>query len=399
MTLTQDALIALNRLGEKYQQHLHHVFSQLPRHAHSIGGLRKETGYNRSNSQRIVTAKNAKDGLKVLYSLPGVEGQYEFCQRISTYLEKRDIEKLQAFIEQFSDAVQRFARSHAGLKRLLENNTAIQAQDSNLLSRRQLFMSASTLLGTSVDSMFCCFALTPRDDNSTYLHEQALISKEGMRRSTKAPPFVQFYTHENPDGEQAPRVLQRGEQLLAPTYKVAVAGDLTTDGVDENCMSYPKGQSGVVFDECVPNPFNAGFVFSNPEQLINPLTGSSRCTSTSVSIRLPTKKLNMLVLVDKTLNQQSSVNIGCYLGNSTVNENHLRSSDMWTDRLPDFPKLKVVEFAGLASSFNSRSFTVNKLDYFVNCFGLDKTRYSAYLLDVDFPIWSATYRVYFEHQE
>jgi len=145
------------------------------------------------------------------------------------------------------------------------------------------------------------------------------------------------------------------------------------------------------------NNFNATFLFSNPDELANPLVHKSKCSSTSISIKNPTKKLMMLVFLEKKLDMRSMVNVGCYSGNQKVEEGKLRSDDMWTERLPEFPELRIVQ-PNSPDAQSISGMAIGELsDYLFNFSNLDKKDFACYLLEVDHPIWSSTYRVYFEH--
>lgn len=397
MKLAQEDLIALNRFGERYQQLLHQIFAQLPPKARSISGLGKYTGYNRSNSQRIVNAHNAKDGLKVICALPGIEGQIEFAAKIARFVSDTQSATLHVLIEDFEAVIERFARSHASLKRLLATYTNIQATDDNLPLRRQLYQSSELLLGSHIDNLFCCYALTQSKDNRLFLHEHALISKQGITRTPKSPPFVQFYTHDHPAGNLAPKLVSQHQVCTNKQFEIAIAQEFSSDGLAEQFVSYSKSNSGMVFDDVLTGPFDATFLFSNPDELSNPLTDNNHCSSTSISIKIPTKKLTMLVLIERELDKLSSVNLGCYMGNQKVQEGKLHVSDMWTERLPDFPELKVIDLS--INQVIKAPYPQEMLDYFLAYFGLDATKYKGYLMETEYPIWSSTYRIYFEHQE
>lgn len=397
MKLAQDDLIALNRFGERYQQLLHQIFFQLPQKARSISGLGKYTGYNRSNSQRVVNAHNAKDGLKVICALPGIEGQLEFADKIAKFVSETQLANLNDLISHFQDIIERFARSHASLKRLLATHANIQATDDNLPLRRQLFQSSAMLLGSHIEALVCCYALTQSEDNRLFLHEHALISKQGITRTPKSPPFVQFYTHDHPTGNLAPKLISSHDRCDSKSFEIAIAKEYSSLGLPNHFVSYSKSNAGMVFDDKLPSPFDATFLFSNPDELSNPLTDNSQCSSTSISIKTPTKKLTMLVLIERELDKLSSVNLGCYMGNQKVQEGKLHVSDMWTERLPDFPDLKVVDLS-FRPMLNG-PFPVETLNYFLAYYGLDASKYKGYLMETEFPIWSSTYRIYFEHQD
>lgn len=398
MNLSKDDCIALNRFGERYQQHLHLVFEQLPLGARSIAGLGKFISYNRSNSQRVLNAYRSKDGITVLLMLPGIEGQQEFAKKIKPHIGENLYRGLLTLVKQFQSLINQYARSHASLKRMLEKHHTQQQGDDNHQLRKQLYESAVSLIGSEIEHLFCCYALSQSTHNRQFLHEYAMISKQGVSRTAKAPPFVQFYTHDHPKDFISPKLAKSGETVDSTQFEIALAEPYSTPGILEHYVSYCQSNAGLVFGDSLPSPFNATFMFSNPDELANPITSDSRCSSTSISIKTPTKRLLMLVLIEKQLDKRSSVNLGCYQGNQKVDESKLRISDMWTERLPDFPELKIADLNNLMQSGNVTQVPVDMLKFFLSYFKLQQDNFIGYLLALDYPIWSSTYRIYFEHE-
>lgn len=397
MALSKDDFIALNRFGERYQQQLHLVFEQLPQSARSIAGLGKFIAYNRSNSQRVLNAYRASDGIKVLLHLPGIEGQQEFAKKVKPHIGDTLHRSLVSLVKQFQQTVNQYARSHAALKRLLETYYSEQQGDDNSVLRKQLFDSATSLIGSHIEQLFCCYALCQSSNNKQFLHEYAMISKRGIARTAKAPPFVQFYTHDHPKDVITPKWVTYGDKLNSMQFEIALAEPFSTHNILDHYESYCQSNAGLVFGDTLPSPFNATFVFSNPDDLANPITSDCRCSSTSISIKTPTKRLVMLVLIEKQLDAVSNVHVGCYQGNQKVDESKLRSSDMWTERLPDLPKLNQIDVNAIDSSMALNPVPKDMLMFFLDYMKLDKDQFTGYLLAIDHPIWSSTYRIYFEH--
>jgi hypothetical protein len=70
---------------------------------------------------------------------------------------------------------------------------------------------------------------------------------------------------------------------------------------------------------------------------------------------------------------------------------------MWTERLPCFPDLKVINLNSPEISSASELNVVELTDYQFNYARLNKQNFVCYMMEIDFPIWSSTYRIYFEH--
>jgi hypothetical protein len=404
MLLEKEDLIALNRTGENLKSVLRHLVQDFPHSAQTIAGMSKWLDFNRSNCQRILNGINkSKEGKEVLCLLPGTAGLREFLMQVRKQsLEPQLILEAQTAIETFDTQIKKYARSHAELKRLLSNKTPSNAPDKNLLTaeekREQHYLASKQLIGSSIDTLFSCYVLKESDQNKQYLQEVAMISKQSIVRSKSSPPFVQFYTRPNPQGFTAPENITAKARIAPSHFHIGVVDEYSSDGLLSAYASYSASNSGIVFNDLLEaDTFDATFLFSNPDELANPLEHESKCSSTSISIKNPTKKLVMLVFLEKKLDMRSSVNVGCYSGNQKVEEGKLRSDDMWTERLAEFPELKVLHPDSPGAQVNGEMPIGEMSDYLFNFAKLNKKDFSCYLLEVEYPIWSSTYRVYFEH--
>jgi len=404
MLLEKEDLISLNRTGENLKNVLRNLVTDFPHSAHTITGMSNWLDFNRSNCQRILNGINkSKDGKQVLCYLPGIAGLQDFLIQVSKQrLEKQLILEARSAVESFDIQIKKYARSHAELKRLLGNKPSISSFDKSMLNagekREQHYLASKQLVGSSIDTLFSCYILKECDQNKEYLQEVALISKQSIMRSKASQPFVQFYTHPHPEGFIAPENITAESRIEPGRFHIGVIDEYSSDGLLSSYASYSPSNSGIVFNDLAGDAnFDATFLFSNPDELANPLEHESKCSSTSISIKNPTKKLMMLVFLEKKLDMRSRVNVGCYSGNQKVEEGKLRADDMWTERLPEFPELKVLHPDSPAAQVNGSVAIGEMSDYLFSFANLNKNDFSCYLLEVDHPIWSSTYRVYFEH--
>ncbi|CAH9062458.1 hypothetical protein PSECIP111951_03655 [Pseudoalteromonas holothuriae] len=400
MGLNQQTASELTRLGERLKKNLNAIFAELPASANTINGLTQFLNFHRSNSQRVFNAKKSATGEQVLLQLPGIKALEEFSQKLKPHISESNLQQFIQSCHLFAESISTYASSHADLKRQLQklhepNTDEIPHQQDK---RAQLYYAAKSLLGFSIDHVFCTYILTRQNPQADYLQEVALISKTGIKRQRGAPPFVQFYTHPHPSDFIRPKLLSKSSQISANEFTIGIAKEYSTPGLEQAYSSYSPSNSGIVFDELPDAPrFDATFIFNNPDELVNPLTNKSQCSSTSISIKNPTKRLTLLVLLDKAIDRSSNVNVGCYHGNQKVEEGKLNVSDMWTERLPDFPELRVISLQAPQNLLNKNSKMHSKVKYLLEYANLDAEQFVCYLMDVDFPIWSATYRIYFEH--
>lgn len=399
MGLNQQTSSELMRLGERLKSVLKLALSELAPHVHSINSLTIFLNYHRSNSQRVFTAQKLTDGHQVLCALPGVKALQDFIEKASPHISATSYEKLSKAHQLYAGAIAQHASSHADLKRQL-NALHYKKSPSKSDNRAQLYYAAKSLLGFSIDHVCCSYVLTVNSSNTHFLQEVAMISKLGIQRTQEAAPFVQFYSHPHPNDFNKPARLTQTSKIEQNQFSIGIVEPLSSPGFYNAYTSYSVSNSGMVFDE-IPNvdTLDATFIFNNPDELVNPLTHSSQCTSTSISIKNPAKKLTLLVFVDKKINATSNVKVGCYHGNQKVEEGKLNAADMWTERLPDFPQLQVVSLESPQNYITEHPELAEKIAFLLNYSELEDTQFACYVMEVDFPIWSSTYRIYFEHSE
>lgn len=405
MSLQHSDITAFSDLGKKLKSILFEIVQSFPRHAQSISGMSEHLNYNKSNCQRIINAIKSSDGIKVLCALPGIAGLTDFCSKSSAHISEAQSETLATCIVTFQQKMKLHARSHSELKRLLsESSTKVplkqvdKLNQSQLDKRAKLFYAAKDIVSASVDTMFCSYILSNNLTNNNYLQEIAMISKLGVTHEKNAQPFVQFYTHPHPDNFTKPYKVTSYTKINSDGFSIGVVDEYSSQGLLEAYSSYSASNSGIVFKDFTNHhPFDATFLFNNPDELANPITHQSHCSSTSISIKNPTKKLVMLVFLDKQIDMRSTVNVGCYQGNQKVEDGHLRATDMWTERLPEFPQLTIVNLLSPNITSSSELNIVELTDYQFNFSQLNKQDFVCYMMEIDYPIWSSTYRIYFEH--
>ncbi|TMP37337.1 hypothetical protein [Pseudoalteromonas rubra] len=404
MGLSNQAHSELRRLGERVKKVLTAIMRALPPQAQTIGGFARHIGCHRSTSQRLFNANKAKSGEQVLYHLPGLQALNALGNQLQDHIPDNLVAQWCQVSQRFAATMPQYARSHAELKRLLagDEENKVKTPDDNMSGqdkRAQLYYAAKSLLGMSMDEIFCAYVLTRGRGREGFLQEVAMISKSQVTREIGAAPFVQFYTHPHSDDFIAPLDIDAHSRLDSKRFSIGIAQELSTPGLLTAFASYSPGNSGLVFD---PIPgyerFDATFIFNNPDELVDPLSHASKCSSTSISIKNPAKKLRLLVLIEKQLDRHSCVNVGCYHGNQKVEEGKLSVEDMWTERLPEFPELRLIDLAAGAQALHGDTTQQKKLDYLFRYAELDPANYRCYLMEVDYPIWSTTYRIYFEHQ-
>ncbi|MCP4988074.1 MAG: hypothetical protein GY928_19105 [Colwellia sp.] len=294
--LEKEDIIALNRTGENLKSVLRHLVQGFPQSAQTIAGMSNWLDFNRSNCQRILNGINkSQDGKQVLCLLPGIAGLQEFLTQVSKQtLEEQLVLEARSAVDAFDVQIKKYARSHAELKRLLSNKPASNSLDKNLLTaeekREQHYLVSKQLIGSSIEMLFSCYILKESDQNKAYLQEVAMISKQGIARTKASPPFVQFYTRPNPQGFTSPENINSTSRIELERFHIGVVDEYSTEGLLSAYASYSPSNSGIVFNDLENvDDFDATFLFCNPDELANPLEHESECSSTSISIKNPTK--------------------------------------------------------------------------------------------------------------
>lgn len=401
MSLSSQQLSQLEQAGNQIRDGLQQLLLLSPPSARTISGMAKWLGYHKSNCQRILqAAQKSQHGLEVLCQLPGIASLEEFLQLLQQKaLPQLVLTALEQQIRHWAELMALYFRSHADVKRTVAE--ALAATDTaqtpdRLWLRQQHFLSSKALIGSSIDVVFACYLLTESEKNPEFLQEIALISKKNFCRSVEAPPFVQFYTHPHPAHFTRPLDITAASRMDTTQFQIGVVQPYSSPGFLAQYRSYSASNSGIVFaDDGVP--LDATFLFSNPDELANPLNHQSRCSSTSISIKTPTKKLLMAVFLEKKIDMRSTVNVGCYSGNQKVEEGKLRPDDMWTELLPDYPELRILHAASAQATTMDDVPVADMTDFIFRFAGLNKADFICYFMAIDYPIWSSTYRIYFQH--
>ncbi|WP_444994349.1 hypothetical protein [Aliikangiella sp. IMCC44359] len=402
--LKKEDLIVLNRNGEQLKNVIRHLIKEFPQSACSISGMSKWLGINRSNSQRVLNAVNkSHNGSDVICMLPGVAGVTEFIEKCKKkQLSSVHIKEGIKALETFQNNIQKYSRSHSELKRLLQNTSAHDTTDYSTVSteqkRQRHYQAISDLIGESTDFLFSAHILQVHPKNSKYLQEVALISKHNVFRTNTARPFFQYYSHINEPDFKEPELLKFDDQIDCENFTVGIVEDFSSPALVEGFSGYSEKHSCLVFNNLSSkeSPFNATFLFNNPDEINNPLTSDTKSSATGIAIKNPTKRLVMMVFMERKLDIRSTVNVGCYSANP-ISESDLSLNDIWEDRFPEFPELKIInQDSPIANESNGFKYG-HLTDYMFKYAGLDKKDFVCYLMEVSYPIWSACYRIYFEH--
>lgn len=403
MTLSENDLIHLNRTGEQLKSAIRNLIAELPPTAQSIAGMAKYLDANKSTCQRLLNVMNkSQDGLDVILLVPGYEGINQFvdCMQAKGVNESL-VEHARKASKTFIKDIKTFGRSHSSLKKILsrrhqssQGGYSLSAAEQN---RAAHFEASKQLLGESSQLTFATFVAQPNPRDDDYYQEFALVSRQGVNIKTQARPFMQFYSKDClPSDSQS--VTQSDGPPDVKEFALGMVDEFTSIDLREAYSGYSQATSSLVFANIKSDeqPFDATFLFNNPKDSFNPLSSKFKTTVHSISIKIPTERLVMLVFLEKSLDKRCSVNVGCYPNSLVMERQQHNYDEIWNDRFPEFPELKIVNSLTSVTELTAIDKSDEMIQYLFDYGKLDKEHFVCYMIDVKYPIWSSTYRVYFE---
>ncbi|WP_448568387.1 hypothetical protein [Thalassotalea ganghwensis] len=398
MPISEQELHHLEQLGQEINACLTTIFNGLPNDARTIKGLSQLIGYNNSNCQRLLKALSIKnDGINVITALPGVAALEEFSLKSKTHINDNLHEHFSHLVQEFADTLKASGKSHAKLKSLLQPKVIKvgASSPSKTCKRENLYYAAKDLLGASIDHIFCGHILTINTFEDEYLHEIAMISKQGVYRNKHALPCLLHYSHPHPSQFNGPELITSDSRLDKQRFNIGIVDEYSSKDLNQAYNRFSPSNLGLIFDDLnnQGRPFDATFLMSNPDELVNPLVNRSQCSSTFLTVKSPTKKLTMMVFLERKIDMRSSVSVGCYLSNEKVEDKRLRDADISYEQMSNTPDVKIVNLNSLPDNSKDKALA----NYMFQYADLDSQDFVCYLIEVNYPIWSSTYRIYFDH--
>ena len=401
---SETDLIHLNRTGEQLKSAIRNLIDQMPRKAHSIAGMAKWLDANKSTCQRMLNVMNkTQDGLDVIQMVPGFEGINQFieCAKVKG-IDEVLIQEAKKASKTFKADIAIFGRSHAQLKRrlaALKEKQQVQYSLSTAEANRKAHYDASRMmLAESSDLTFAAMIAQPNAKDDDYYQEFAIVSRQGVSVQKQARPFMQYYSQDDLPFVSEPNVSLENVQVLEK-FDLGIVEQFSSVDLKEAYSGYSHTSSSLVFSnmDSSEKPFDATFIFNDPKDAKNPLKGHFKTTTHSISIKIPTKRLVMLVFLHKDFDRRSSVNVGCYPYSLQVERESHTYDEIWNDRFPEFPDLAIINSVTSLTEMTEVSNADEMIEYLFDYAQVSRDDYVCYMIDVNYPIWSTTYRMYFEY--
>lgn len=403
MVLNENDLIHLNRTGEQLKSAIRNLIAELPQQAQSIAGMAKWLDANKSTCQRLLNVMNkSNDGLDVIQLVPGFEGINQFidCAQAKE-IDSSLIEGARKASKTFNGDIKSFGRSHSQLKRSLaglKEQQQVHYSMSAAENNRMLhFQTSEQMLGESSDLTFATFIAQPNKKDERYYQEIAIVSRQQVSIKKQARPFMQYYSHEHLPSATGPDIKTDAARLV-DEFELGIVDEFSSIDLKEAFSGYSHPSSSLVFSNLnnSEKPFDASFIFNDPKDSENPLNSDFKTTTHSISIKIPTKRLVMLVFLDKRFDIRSSVHVGCYPYSLQVERAQHTYDEIWNDRFPEFPDVKIVNSLTSVSELTGFNKADSMIQYLFDYAQLSRDEFVCYMIDVNYPIWSTTYRMYFE---
>jgi hypothetical protein len=400
--LTEEEFEYINREGERIKYSLSRLINSFPNHAKSITGMSNWLIANKSTCQRMVeTINKATNGLQVIEFLPGPKGLSDFIKLADKKNIHKSIIKISnESVLRFKNLIHEFSRSHSSLKKLILSSKKTESGYTDKLnSRRALYEAASVISGESIDTVFTTFILKENPDNPKYLQQFTLNYYEGVNFSEGARPMAVLVAPcEQQLNIQGIDVISNSKKIEGQLNEVSLIENLTSKQILEDAdISIEEEWVVIPLDSHKKNNLEIGIIKNYQQEQLSPFYGGVKASSMSNYIRSPTKQLNLICFLERKFVMRSAANVGIYSSISRMVKAISSPDSLWFDRYHDD-----VDLSLLSSSSNfSEKFNYPKADYLIDQIfelsGCNKDEYCCYLIKVEYPIWSKSYRLYFQY--
>ncbi len=412
MSLTKSELSQLNRNGERIKSNVRSILQLVPNQSRTITGLTNWSGVNKSTCQRFIHAlTKSASGLDVLLMLPGIKGLHQLADSLNQLLDDEQLnEYFSQLIELYKDNVHEHARSHSQLKTMI--TSAIQAQqtspeEANFEIRKQLYQANSELVGESIESSIGIQFLQVNKQDTDFLSEFIVTNRNQVVLKNSARPLIQTFVGN--EGQAA--VLSKPKALLSTGFdefdtqheSTYLLQDYSHPRFSECFKGVGKLQNSLIYDHTSINLenklFNATLGYFNPNAQHNPLTTDAYVNTHGAFCRSPTKRNLIISLIEKRLALHSIPKAGCYQTSVKIQETSHHSDEIWNDRLTGTPEITLFN---PASSYFEKTLGLDHVGTLIEqcaeMLQVDLVDYLGYYIDIDYPIWLTTYRIYFDFE-
>ncbi|MET1256883.1 hypothetical protein [Aliikangiella maris] len=410
MVLNEVDLRQVRRIGDHFKKILREVFEHIPRSAHSIAGMSRWTGINKSTCQRLVQAlTKTQDGIDVIVTLPGTSGLNQFYNRFKSLLkDEACLEDFHQLITEYQNLIFNYASSQSELKRRLLFSRAHSTTSKDTYTeklRKNAFELNKEISGEEVDLYLGINISRVNKRSPTYLDEIIVANRIGVQLTKHARPFVQPFSGSFREMElKDPQLFSEKD---AANVKASQSGsfifsDFSTPQI-EKCFTGVGGlrNNFLIFNHTLEpvncNKFDITITNLDIKSQSNPMRKGHKVICQNIMQRSPARRLVLLSLIERELDKYRSIQAGCYPISLKAMEIGHSPEDLWSERFADTPEIKL--FNPTEELLSSKSGISHIDDLLAQTFlliGDDPNNYVGYYLDVEYPLWQTSHRFYYE---
>jgi hypothetical protein len=392
----------INREGERIKYSLSRLVNSFPNHAKSITGMSNWLSANKSTCQRMVeTINKATNGLQVIEFLPGPKGLSDFIKLAEKKPIHKSIIKLSnESVLRFKNLIHEFSRSHSSLKKLIYSSKKTESgYTDKLKSRQALYEAAVNISGESIDTVFTAFILKENSEDPKYLQQYTLNYYEGINFSEGARPMAVLVAPcEQKINIKNIDVIKDSKKKKGQLREVSLVENLTSKQIlDDTDISIEEEWVVIPLDSHKINNLEIGIIKNYQKEQLSPFYGGVKASSMSNYIRSPTKQLNLICFLEKKFEMRSAANVGIYSSISRMVKAISSPDSLWFDRYHDDVDLSLINSNSNFSEKLKYQKANDLIDRIFDLSGCDKEDFCCYLVKVDYPIWSKSYRLYFQY--
>ncbi|WP_196140294.1 hypothetical protein [Aliikangiella sp. G2MR2-5] len=409
MALNEAEVAQIRRAGEHFKKVLRETFEFFPRSARSIAGLARWTKVNKSTCQRMVQAlTKTKDGIDVIITLPGVSGLKQIAAEIEKRIEvSEEIAEFNQMVVEYEDLILSFAPSHSELKRQLvkflsKSSKSLDAYNRKL--KKSAFEVNCEISGESVDTYFGVAILRFNEQDPEYLDEFIISAKLGVELTKFARPYVQNFGG-NLDEIQIsdPKLLDKSNytNFISDKNGEYLLKEFSTNGIEKTYAGVSNLKNGLIFNhtkepiEC--GKFDITLAHLDTRTLVNPIKSEIKVVCQSLLQRSPAKKLVLATLVDKRLDQKSTVQCGCYPSSVKIHEKEHTPEDLWSERFSESLEIKLFKPEEKILSEKVKIECADELiDLAFRLLNEKTENFVGYFIEAEYPLWLTSHRFYYK---
>jgi len=403
--MNDKQLKKLEKNGQKLQRLLQNILNRLPLVTGTISEFKEFCGnITMTNSRRLIVSANSdKGGIDVLLNINGPEGLTKIAQQIDFQLKDKGIQSdFEEAIGLLKETISVNAKSHSDLKRKLSSSRSEKPKLDLLKVNEEQFFTNSTLLGESLEQIISIHTVD-YDEKNGQIKSLCIESHNDIVLASGARPYAQhFYRNIESAPLSEPSFISKSECNTDFINSKQSSEFIIQDYSHANIDRFFSGVNN--FDNAFLFSFNSEALrkFSyvcgrNDNDYAKVSSGNFNICSFGTSCHSPTKKLAIIVLLPKSLARNSLPNVGCYPASFGQNNKNLAKQDFVFEKIPSSLTVHTFQPGNFNYSQHLSFEGSNEIiDSAIGFSGKDASDYTGFLLSVNFPLWLASYQIYFE---